>query len=274
MMFRRKGTASRTNRRRYSSFDERLPGHVDRPYGDRNRASSPRACSSFNWNRVLRLSYLHLHLARASVTRMKVADNGISARLKNSNKALSRSPELKRLLADTRRRLDRQGMAYLQGIRGQTRGSHRVKRSNQLGLRLAESLKVLRGRPSEQLLEAYIEMAQRRTELAAQCLREGSTRDERIALIFSVLAREALSAALSLDEMESLQAILRIRRCPSCSSWFWGRVPGQRYCGRVCRMRHYRRSPEGKRYKREWARANYALNKKRDEAMRRATSKS
>jgi hypothetical protein len=164
--------------------------------------------------------------------------------------------------------LDHIGNQYLREVAGQTRGSHRIKRANTLGSSVVPLINLMAGTISERSVVGYIERAQLRTKLAIKKPRRDFVRGERIYLADLLLERLVLDKVLKLDEMESLEAINRLRRCARCGSWFWSRVMNQRYCSEDCRVRHYHASPAGKKYKREWARKDYQHRKQRDEAVR------
>lgn len=154
---------------------------------------------------------------------------------------------------------------YLTGISSQTRGSHRVKRANKHGLLLVRILKMMTGTEAERTIVEYLERAQLRLKLAMEKPANKFSREDRVALVGLLSERVAFENMLELDQMESIQAISRVGRCRSCNAWFWSRVKGQRYCKERCRVRHYQASPDGKKYKREWARREYQRIKKIDE---------
>jgi hypothetical protein len=57
----------------------------------------------------------------------------------------------------------------------------------------------------------------------------------------------------------------RIRRCAECPRWiFAAKRNTQKWCGSVCRQRHYDRDPETRAKKLEAMRKRYALEKERD----------
>jgi hypothetical protein len=164
---------------------------------------------------------------------------------------------------------------YVAEVAAQTKGSHRVKRANDLGLQLATTLNMVAGTPAEHSTAAYLARAQLRANLARKCLSDDTTADERVSMLLLLFERLALENVLELDKMEALGAIHRIRRCARCTGWFWSRVKVQRYCSRRCRLRHYHTSERGKKYKREWARRAYHEKKERiAEETRRFTMSS
>jgi hypothetical protein len=157
---------------------------------------------------------------------------------------------------------------YLDEIAAQTRGSYRVKKANERGARLVSFLNIMAGTSAEQSISGYIARARVRLELAGKCGRQDHGQGDRVRVAALLLERLAFDDLLKLDQMEALGAIQRVRRCARCESWFWSRVDSQRYCSERCRVRHYQTSPDGKRYKRHWARKNYRRNKRRDEEAR------
>jgi hypothetical protein len=165
---------------------------------------------------------------------------------------------------------DRIAASYLREVAAQTRGSYRIKSANAHGSGLVRLLSLMGGTAAEQSIGGYLARAQQRVRFASQHPRRNLSRDERVALVGLLLERFAFEEVLKLDQMEALRAIDRVRRCDRCGAWFWGRVMSQRYCSGDCRARHYHASPEGKKYKRDWARKDYQRNKKRDEEARRS----
>lgn len=161
---------------------------------------------------------------------------------------------------------------YLRDIAAQTRGSYRTRRASKLGTALVNILRLIPETAGEQTIASYLERAQLRTKVAQKYLSRKPGADERANLLLSLLERDAFKIMLQLDEMEALEAILRVRRCARCSSWFWSRVDSQRYCSSDCRTRHYQQSPEGRKYKREWARNAYWRDKERDRRVRKFIS--
>jgi hypothetical protein len=162
---------------------------------------------------------------------------------------------------------------YLKDLTAQTRGSHRVKSANRHGTFLARLLNIMSRTVAEQAIAGYIERAQIRLRIATQ--QTGEIQDDVRALLFICLTeRLAFDTLLKLDQYDALGSINRICRCARCTSWFWARVKGQRYCSEGCRVRHYQSSPEGKKYKREWARNEYQRNKRRDDEARHFSRKS
>ena len=155
--------------------------------------------------------------------------------------------------------LDNIAKKYLNEVAGQTSGSHRIKRANALGSSVAPLLNLMAGTLAERSLVGYIERAQLRTKLATKKPHQDFVRDERVYLAALLVERLVFAKLLKLDEMEAISAIDRLRRCARCESWFWSRVRNQRYCSEGCRVRHYQASPEGRKYKREWARKDYHL---------------
>jgi hypothetical protein len=156
---------------------------------------------------------------------------------------------------------------YLREVKAQTRGSHRTKRANKHGLSLVFFLNALAGTSASQSIAGCLGRAQLRLRLVGLHKRRRLHHAERLFLIASLLERSALHDLLELDHMEALGATNRVRQCRDCSSWFWSRVRSQRYCSEKCRVRHFRASPEGKRYKREWARRDYERIKERDKRL-------
>jgi hypothetical protein len=165
---------------------------------------------------------------------------------------------------------DRIASEYLDKVAGQTRGSYRVRSANVHGSQLVHLLRLMPGTAAEQSIVGYLVRARQRTKLATKRPRKDFSRDQRLAIVALLLDRLAFEEILKLDRMEALDAIARVSRCAHCRSWFWGRIKAQRYCSEGCRVRHYHASPEGKKYKRDWARKDYQLNKKRNEEARRS----
>jgi len=162
---------------------------------------------------------------------------------------------------------------YLKDVASQTRGSYRIKSANKHGLFLAQLLKALKNTAAEQAIAGYIERAKMRLRMATKG--GGKLQDDERALLFVCLTeRSAFDTLLKLDQYDALGSIFRISQCPRCSSWFWGRVKSQRYCSEKCRVYHFQSSPEGKKYKREWARNEYQRNKRRDAEARQLARKS
>lgn len=63
----------------------------------------------------------------------------------------------------------------------------------------------------------------------------------------------------------------RIRRCAECRRWiFAAKRNTQKWCGSVCRQRHYDRDPETRAKKLEAMRKRYALEKERDRKRKAA----
>jgi len=158
--------------------------------------------------------------------------------------------------------------AYVQDVRSQTRGSHRVKSANKYGQLLVKSLNLLRRTVMEDALSGYIERAQLRTRIGNKHARV-TTEPEKALLPLLLFERFAFENLLKLDHLEALEALSRVRRCARCSCWFWSRVGAQRYCSGKCRALHYQSSAPGKSYKREWARQAYQRNKAFDELARK-----
>jgi hypothetical protein len=171
-------------------------------------------------------------------------------------------------VAFTKEQSENSAKDYVRDVAAQTRGSFRMKRANMLGLALVQILKLMPGTQAEQSIAGYIERARLRLKTALDDPRDELGIDECQLIATLLLERIAFDDLLKLDQMESTGAINRVGRCLRCQSWFWGRVANQRYCSASCRVRHYQASPEGKRYKREWARADYERTKKRDERVR------
>jgi hypothetical protein len=161
--------------------------------------------------------------------------------------------------------LDKMANTYVRNVEAQTRGSYRMKKANSYGASLAGLLRILAGTAAERTLADYIARAQVRLEIAFGCKSSKPCAKERAALAFLLFEREAFESLMKLDQLDSIRALDRVRRCLRCNLWFWGRVGTQRYCSRKCRMRHFQASNEGRRYKREWARKDYQRNKRRDE---------
>jgi hypothetical protein len=189
--------------------------------------------------------------------------NGNSAQRECNDQALSRRLSV----AYTKEQSENIAKDYLRGVASQTRGSFRMKRANMLGLALVQILKLMPGTQAEQSIAGYIDRARLRLKAALDDPDELGI-DECQLIATLLLERVAFDNLLKLDQMESTDAINRVGRCRRCQSWFWGRVANQRYCSASCRVRHYQASPEGKRYKREWARTDYVRTKRRDERVR------
>ena len=160
--------------------------------------------------------------------------------------------------------LARLGRSYFSEVGKQTRGSHRVKRSNKHGSSLVGFLNALSGTPAATSIAGYLTRAKQRLRLVDLHRRRKLSSDEYLMVVFSVIERSAIDDLLQLDEMEALHAINRVKQCDQCNTWIWARVKNQRYCSKTCRMRHFQTSPKGKKYKREWARKNYKRTKERD----------
>jgi len=63
----------------------------------------------------------------------------------------------------------------------------------------------------------------------------------------------------------------RIRRCAECPRWFFAaRRIDQKWCGSVCRQRHYDRDPETRAKKLEAMHTRYILEKERDRRRKAA----
>jgi len=162
---------------------------------------------------------------------------------------------------------------YLKDVANQTRGSHRAKSANRHGTFLAQLLNILKNTLAAQAIAGYIERAQMRLQMASQTTPKLDA-GERALLFICITERTAFDTLLKLDQYDALGGINRISQCVRCKTWFWARVRGQRYCSEKCRVRHYQSSPEGKKYKREWARNDYQLNKRRDAEARQSARKS
>lgn len=200
---------------------------------------------------------------------MKSNDKANSVLLGGNGEALSSKSKVADSLGHMGRVLDHIALKYLDAIRSQSRGSFRVKRATRLGTALAEQMPLLMGTPAEELIAGYLLRAQQRTRLATKCALAPSTRAERLSLLDSFFEREALEMVLQLDKLDALEPILRVRRCACCGSWVWSRVAAQKYCSSACRAKHYQTSPQGKQYKRDWARLAYKRNKERELAALR-----
>jgi len=57
-------------------------------------------------------------------------------------------------------------------------------------------------------------------------------------------------------------AILKIRRCQQCTSWFFAQFSHRTFCQTSCRIKHFAGSDEFKEYRRKYMRKYYKLQKK------------